>query len=105
MYNICIYIYLYIYVYIHICIYIYIYIADILYVYMVKSVPIFMARNRVSKSCLMTDLCFHRFVHFNCIPITTGINISINQKKRVWKNRIEMKLTTCENMLKKPPNQ
>ena len=82
------------YIYIYVCIYIYIYITDILYVYMVKSVPIFMARNKVSKSCLMTDLCFHRFVHFNCIPITTGINISINQKKHIQKNRILMKLIT-----------
>ena len=28
-----------------------------------KSVHIFMARNRVSKSCLTAELCFHRFVH------------------------------------------
>ena len=34
-----------------------------------KSVHIFMARNRVSKSCLMAELCFHCFVHFDCVPI------------------------------------
>ena len=25
--------------------------------------------NRVSKSCLIAKLCFHRFVHFGCVPI------------------------------------
>ena len=30
----------------------------------VKPVHIFMARNRVSKSCLMAELCFHRFFSF-----------------------------------------
>ena len=34
-----------------------------------KSVHIFKARNRVCKSCLMTELCFHCFVHFDCVPI------------------------------------
>ena len=29
---------------------------------MVKPVDIFMVRNRVSKSCLMAELCFHGFV-------------------------------------------
>ena len=28
-----------------------------------KSVHISMARNRVSKNCLMAELCFHRFVY------------------------------------------
>ena len=28
-----------------------------------ESVHIFMARNRVSKSRFMAELCFHRFVH------------------------------------------
>ena len=27
-----------------------------------------MARNRVSKSCLMPELCFHHFVQFHCVP-------------------------------------
>ena len=35
----------------------------------VKPVHIFMVRNRVSKSHLMAQLCFHRFVHFDCVPI------------------------------------
>ena len=35
----------------------------------VKSVHIFMARNRLSKSCLMAELCFYRFVHFRCVLI------------------------------------
>ena len=34
-----------------------------------KPVHIFMARNRVSKSCLMAELYFHRFVPFDCVPI------------------------------------
>ena len=34
-----------------------------------KPVYMFLARNRVSKSCLMAELCFHRFVHFDCVPI------------------------------------
>ena len=28
-----------------------------------------MATNRVSKSCLMAELSFHRFVHFDFVPI------------------------------------
>ena len=35
----------------------------------VKPVYIFMTRNRVSKSCLMAEFCFHRFVYFNGVPI------------------------------------
>ena len=34
----------------------------------VKPMHIFMAKSRVSKSCLMAELCFHRFVHFYCVP-------------------------------------
>ena len=34
-----------------------------------KPVQIFMARNRVCKSCLMVELCFHRFVHFDSVLI------------------------------------
>ena len=34
-----------------------------------KPVHIFMARNIVSKSCLMTELCFHRLVHFGFLSI------------------------------------
>ena len=34
-----------------------------------EPVYIFMARNRVSKSCLMAEICFHRFVHFDCVPV------------------------------------
>ena len=33
-----------------------------------KSVHIFRARNKVSKSS-MAVLCFHHFVHFDCVPI------------------------------------
>ena len=29
-----------------------------------EPLHIFMARSRVSKSCLMPELCFHQFVHF-----------------------------------------
>ena len=30
---------------------------------------IFKARNRVSKSWLIAELCFYRFVHFDCVPM------------------------------------
>ena len=30
---------------------------------------IFMARIRVSKSCLKAQLCFHRYVHFSCVAL------------------------------------
>ena len=46
--------------------------AHILFIhipFVVKPVPIFMARNKISKSCLMAELCFHRFVHFDCALI------------------------------------
>ena len=29
----------------------------------------FMARGRVSKSCLKAEPCFYRYVHFACVPI------------------------------------
>ena len=35
----------------------------------VKPMDIFMARIRVSKSCLKAELYFHRFAHFACVPI------------------------------------
>ena len=35
----------------------------------VKPVHIFMARNRVCKSCLMTEVCFYHFVHLDCLLI------------------------------------
>ena len=36
----------------------------------VKPVQVFcMVRNRVSKSCLMVELCFHRFLYFDCVLI------------------------------------
>ena len=34
-----------------------------------KSVHVFTSRNKVSKSCLMAELFFHRFAHFDCVPI------------------------------------
>ena len=46
-------------------------IADIAFVHIkfdFKSVHIFLVRKAVSKSCLMTEPCFHQFVHFYCIP-------------------------------------
>ena len=73
------YIYMYIYIYVYIYTYVYIYISIHIYMYMyiyiciipsvVKPVHIFIARNRVSKRCLMAELCFHRFVDFDCVPI------------------------------------
>ena len=65
-----IYIYIYIYIHTHMHIYIHTYTAQIVFIHKTfvgKSVHIFMARNRVSKSCLMAELCFHRFVHFDCV--------------------------------------
>ena len=35
----------------------------------ITPVHIVMARNRVSKSFLMAEFCFHGFVHFDCVPI------------------------------------
>ena len=35
----------------------------------VKTVHIFMARSRASKSCLMAELCFHRFAFWLCSSI------------------------------------
>ena len=35
----------------------------------VKPVHFFMARNKVSKAVLKAKLCFHRYVHFACVPI------------------------------------
>ena len=35
----------------------------------VKPMHIFLTRSRVSKSCLMAELRFHRFIHFDCVPI------------------------------------
>ena len=43
----------------------------------VKPVHIFMARNKVSKSCLMAELCFYRFVLFSCVQIYMYIYIYI----------------------------
>ena len=36
---------------------------------LVKPVHILMAKNRVSKSCLMAELYFHCFLHFDCVPV------------------------------------
>ena len=35
----------------------------------VKPVHIFVVRNRISKSCLLTEPCFHCFKHFGCVLI------------------------------------
>ena len=47
------------------------------YTIVVKPVDDFMAR-KVSKNCLMAELCFHRFVHFDCVPIYIYIYIYIH---------------------------
>ena len=54
-----------------------------------KPVPVFMARNRVSKSCLMADLCFRRFVNFDCVPIyisafTASSVLAIRRTSLLW---------------------
>ena len=46
--------------------------AQILFIHttsVVNPVHIIMAGNRVSKSCLMVELCFHRIVQFGCAPL------------------------------------
>ena len=35
----------------------------------VKSVHIFSTRDRVSKICFKAELCYHRYVHFVCVPM------------------------------------
>ena len=65
----------FVYIYLYICtsISIYLYTAHIVFIHIpsvaVKPVHIFMVRNRVCKTCLMAELCFHCFVHFDCISI------------------------------------
>ena len=44
--------------------FVFVHIASVL-----KSVRIFTARSRVSKSCLMAELYFYRFVKFGCVLI------------------------------------
>ena len=88
-----IYIYIYILHYICICIYIffyiYIYIYIFIYTSVVKPVHIFMARGRVSKSCLKTELCLHSYVHFSWVPIynsvfTTNTVLAIRRTWLLW---------------------
>ena len=43
----------------------------------VKLVHISVARNRFFKSCLMTELCSHHFLHFDCVQISVYIYIYI----------------------------
>ena len=40
--------------------------------FMVNPVHIFMARSRASKNCFNADSCFHRLVHFDCVPGIQG---------------------------------
>ena len=35
----------------------------------VKPMHIFMAKSRVSKLCLMAELCFYHFLYFGCVTI------------------------------------
>ena len=56
-----IYIHIYTHIYTHIYIYIYIYIH--IYICDEASGHIFTTGNRISKSCLMAELCFHSLVH------------------------------------------
>ena len=43
-----------------------------------EPVYIFLARSRVSKTCLKAELCFHRYVHFPCVPRYIYISIFIS---------------------------
>ena len=56
-----------------------------MYVSVGKSVYIFMAKNRVSKSYLMAEVCFHCFVHFDCVPsaFTTSSVLAIRRTSRL----------------------
>ena len=60
----------------------------------VKAVHIFMARSRVSKCRLKAELCFHRYVHFACVPIYININIYIYIYMYIYIYYILAKLST-----------
>ena len=56
---------------------------------LVKLVHIFIVRSRTSKSCVITELCFHRFLHFGCVPIfslavTTSSVLAIRGTSLLW---------------------
>ena len=62
---------------------------------MVKPVHIFMARSRASKSCLKTELCFHRYVHFPVfryifLIFTTSSVLATRMTSLLWSS-----LLTC----------
>ena len=48
-----------------------------------------MARNGVSKSCLMVELCFHYFLHFNCVTIYI-LALTTSSVLAIRKNSISM---------------
>ena len=48
-----------------------------LHISLVKSVHIFLARNRVSKSCLIAELRFHRFVHRHIFSVFTASSVLV----------------------------
>ena len=54
---------------------------------------IFKARNRVSKSWLMAELCFYRFVHFDCVPIYI-FDFHHKQCASDWKDFTSVKFTS-----------
>ena len=93
-----IYVYVCIYIYIYVCMYIYIYISNITtenatfvfihITFVVKSIHISIARNRVPKRCFIVKLCFHRFVFF-------GIHAN-------WPRNIIVRLSHSRTTLSRP---
>ena len=54
-----------------------------------KPVHIFIARSRVSKSCLKAELCFHHYVDFACVPMykCTYIHL-VDLCNKIWRAHI-----------------
>ena len=80
----CVPIYIYIYIYSDTAHIVFIHITSV-----VKIVHIFMARNRVSESCLIAELYFYRFVRFGCVPLyssvfTTSSVLEIRRTSILW---------------------
>ena len=62
---------------------------------------IFMARSRVSKSCLKAELCFHHYVYFACVPIYV-FSFHHKQCSSDWKDFTFVKFTTQSLVLMNP---
>ena len=49
--------------------YMHMYMHIYMHIYVHICMHIFIGRSRVSKSRLEAELCFHRYMHFFCVPI------------------------------------